>query len=539
VKFKEKLKVPDDGFVVKNQKPDMNITRLALQNARAQIQKNQDSKIGKIKAFFSKSAQVLNDHNYLFELLPTGDKHTSVFTGAFSAIVKVSVVPLSRIKLIMKKKKKKATVIHNKIASEISDGFDEISDQVRSFYFVIKRHPESAYIRYHISLFYFDLFGFLICVMREWYQSSWKRLSRSLGNSFLENTIRGTLQKLNKHAKRIERETTYIFLHALGACFQQSLVGEARDRDRFEEVKEEIKGLKESIKTLPGEVAASMGRPLPTPMRIAKSHDKESLASSIKAMTTWSRDSILADIKHLEPYLQATHDAKLVGLSHSLEVSTQISVRVHKWVIGMSSEILWIEGSAGLSYPNQNTLTSAFMLEKLRRMAIPVMVNFIHYDCRSSWNPENELLKVVYALIHQAALIIPETIETQFTDLDFSTPRFKKLKEDVAALPEALELLADILTVGPALQFCIIDGLQLFDGRHMSILVRKSLRSLVSLLCKVVQDANRKQRVFKVLFTTEGFVGELAYSAGKTLLSRESYEDEDEILTFHGMDNMK
>lgn len=76
--------------MAKNQKPDMNIVRLAIQNAQAQIQKNQDSKFGKVKAFFGTSAQVLDKHNYLFDLLPTGDKYTSVFTGALSAIVKVS-----------------------------------------------------------------------------------------------------------------------------------------------------------------------------------------------------------------------------------------------------------------------------------------------------------------------------------------------------------------------------------------------------------------------------------------------------------------
>jgi hypothetical protein len=56
----------------------------------------------------------------------------------------------------------KATVTHEKIAGEISSGFDEIADQVRSFYFVIKLHPRSTYIKYYIAMFYFELFGFLV-----------------------------------------------------------------------------------------------------------------------------------------------------------------------------------------------------------------------------------------------------------------------------------------------------------------------------------------------------------------------------------------
>lgn len=70
-------------------KPDMSVLRRSIQKAQGQIEANQDTKFGKVKSFFTKSAQSLDNHNYLFDLLPSGDKYTSVFTGAFSAVVKV------------------------------------------------------------------------------------------------------------------------------------------------------------------------------------------------------------------------------------------------------------------------------------------------------------------------------------------------------------------------------------------------------------------------------------------------------------------
>jgi hypothetical protein len=88
-KFCEELKIQNED-TGETRKPDMNFVRVTIQKAQAQIQKNKDSKLGKAKSFFAMSAQVLDDHHYLFELLPTGDKYTSVFTGAFTAIVKVS-----------------------------------------------------------------------------------------------------------------------------------------------------------------------------------------------------------------------------------------------------------------------------------------------------------------------------------------------------------------------------------------------------------------------------------------------------------------
>lgn len=431
----------------------------------------------------------------------------------------------------------------------MSDGFDEISDQVRSFYFVIKMHPKSTYIKYHISLFYFELFGFLISVMREWYQASWKRLSRSLGSSFLENTVRSTLETLRQYTKRIEaederrhREMVLQKLMTLGAMMQNSLARQARDR---EESDQNVKALTESMEALHGKVGSygNMGAPpLPTHITRARSQAQELPTLPVKATPTWSRETILVAIEHLKPFLQTTQDVnKLVDLSHSIAVNTDISTQIYKWVMNTSSEVLWIEGPCGLSYPSQATLTSAFMLGNLRPVAIPVMVDFLQYDPRYSWDPEKEFLKMIYALIYQAACAIPESIEPQLTNLDFSTTRFEKLKEDVAALPEALKILADLLDIGPGLQFCIIDGLQLFDGHHMSVLVRRSLRDFVEVLCKAVQNTKGKKRIIKVLFTTEGLVEELADSAQKRLLNRESYEneEEDEMLTIPYIDKIK
>lgn len=95
VEFTKKLKLSDDA------KPNMNTVRVAIQQAQVKIQRNQESKIGRTKAFFGSSFEVLNEYNYLFDMLPTGDKYTSVFTGALTAIVKVNDVswPMNHIRL--------------------------------------------------------------------------------------------------------------------------------------------------------------------------------------------------------------------------------------------------------------------------------------------------------------------------------------------------------------------------------------------------------------------------------------------------------
>jgi hypothetical protein len=459
----------------------------------------------------------------------------------------------------------KATVTHEKIASEISSGFDEIADQVRSFYFVVKLHPRSTYIKYYIAMFYFEVFQFLVSVMREWYQSSWKRFSKSLGSSFLENTVQGTLTSLALYTKRVEAEDTRRTkemntkqLFALGAMIQAGLAGIANQEKMQMDMKRDYANLYTYVKKdLPAKIVQEALKdgtlnttqimpPPPWPAIMARSIDGPGLSGAepvarLRGIPSWSRDSILTDVDHLKPYVQtAEHVNRLIELSHSVAVSTEISIRVHQWVMNTSSEALWIEGSRGPAQPSQSTLTSAFILGNLRRVAIPAITEFCQYDPRfwRTWNAEKELLNVIYALVYQAAKMVPERLEPELVPFEFPSSRFQALNGNVETLPGAIKLLSDLIAVGPPLQFLLIDGLQLLDGRQLSPLVQKSMKDLVALLCKAVADASGGERVFKVLFTTDGLVGELADAANAKLLSRQIHEseNEDELLTIKDID---
>lgn len=454
----------------------------------------------------------------------------------------------------------KATVTHEKIAGEISSGFDEIADQVRSFYFVIKLHPRSTYIKYYIAMFYFELFGFLVCIMREWYQSSWRRFSKSLGSSFLESTVQGTLSTLSLYTKRVEaedarrtREMTTRQLYALGAMVQAGLASQAKAQ---KDMRRDYAMLSTYVKQdLPTKIVQDVFKdgsfqvnqttePLPLSGNKARSIEGgTSPEPDQRVAPSWSRDSIQTDVAHLRLYVQAAaHVQRLIDLSHSIAVNTDMSGRVHQWVMNTSSEALWIEGPSGTAQPSQSTLTSAFMLGNLRRVRIPAMVEFCQYDPRywKTWNAEKELLNVIYALVYQAATMLPETLEPELVQLDFSPSRFQALDGNAETLPAAVKLLADLIEVGPPLQFLLVDGLQLFDGRQLTPLVQNTVADFVAVLCKAAADAS-VERVFKVLFTTDGMVTELADAAKAKLLSRQrcESENEDELLTFKDIDLIK
>ncbi|TGO41157.1 hypothetical protein BHYA_0025g00060 [Botrytis hyacinthi] len=248
---------------------------------------------------------------------------------------------------------------------------------------------------------------------------------------------------------------------------------------------------------------------------------------------------MLEDSEFLRQYIQTSVDVdRLIVMGQSLEVNSDILTRIRQWIVAPFSGILWIEGPFGVEKPGQNTLVSSVISRNLQLARLSVMAKFWHYESRDwrLWNPATELLKVVYGLIGQTINMMEDDIETNGKYPDFSAQRFQRLTENTDALPAAIQLLADLISVAPALQFCIIDGLEIFDGCEGSTLFRKNLKDLITLICKsvVAKSFSGRERIFKVLFTTNGFVRELAGCHDAESFERLTYDDEeeDELLTY-------
>jgi hypothetical protein len=88
-KFAEKLKVKGNDDVGIG-KPNLGAIRTAIHQAENKLQRRRGSTVGNVKSFLIKTAQSVETHSYLFELLPKGDRYASVFTGSFTTIINVS-----------------------------------------------------------------------------------------------------------------------------------------------------------------------------------------------------------------------------------------------------------------------------------------------------------------------------------------------------------------------------------------------------------------------------------------------------------------
>lgn len=531
-----KLKLDKAGAPITSANNGTDILLLTIQLQRDILQKKQESKGAKVKNFLKRTVQSLENHKYLFAMLPSGDKYTSVLTGSFSALIKVRDYQTWCDKITeLTKSFTKASVTHSKITDEISDALDDISDQVRSFGIAAAttRYQRSAYIKCHIIEFYIQLFDFLEVIMREWYHSSWKRFSKSLGLSFLEETVQKTVQRLQTYTTRvvaeerhISEEQNHMKLLQIGDMMHRLLLDKEEMMERLNEISPPTTP---ESKRQRGSVGAG---------NYSGVYDNNPI-SSLNSGPRWPKKSMLEDSEFLRQYIQASADVdSLIIMGQSLVVNADISTRIRQWIIAPSSGILWMEGPHGVEQPSQNTLVSAFILKNLRLARLPVVAEFCHYDARDwrTWNPATELLKVVYGLIGQTINMIEDDIETNETYPDFSAERFQRLKENTDGLPAALQLLADLISIGPTLQFCIIDGLETFGGCEGSTLFRKNFKDLIAIICKsvVAKSFSGRERIFKVLFTTNGFVRELADCHDAEYFVRLTYDDEeeDELLTY-------
>lgn len=72
-----------------NPKPNIETVLKLVAGAQNKLEEKHRTKTGKVKGWFRGLGQSFSNHSYLFDLLPTGDKYTSVLVGSFTALVKV------------------------------------------------------------------------------------------------------------------------------------------------------------------------------------------------------------------------------------------------------------------------------------------------------------------------------------------------------------------------------------------------------------------------------------------------------------------
>lgn len=72
-----------------DQIPTVETLWAAVRQAQAQWEKKREKGFGRARAQLFSFLETMDEHKYLFSIIPNGDKYTSLITGVVTSIVKV------------------------------------------------------------------------------------------------------------------------------------------------------------------------------------------------------------------------------------------------------------------------------------------------------------------------------------------------------------------------------------------------------------------------------------------------------------------
>lgn len=188
---------------------------LTIQELTSQVQNDmqawaskRESGYGKARTRIQNFLSVMNDHSYLFSVIPNGDKYTSLVTGVISSVVKVCasrrfVSFVRRRRLIPPRH----LFNHKKIAERFSSYLAEIGEDLRSVQKSVQIANTPDMRRFVVKL-YDKMFDFLATAM-EWYQSRTRRFRSALNQNY-DETLSSKVDAIRSVLGRIRQEAEHI-----------------------------------------------------------------------------------------------------------------------------------------------------------------------------------------------------------------------------------------------------------------------------------------------------------------------------------------
>ncbi|RAK92303.1 hypothetical protein BO79DRAFT_277072 [Aspergillus costaricaensis CBS 115574] len=494
-----------------------------VRRAQNELEAKTHTKVGRVKGWINKVAGRINNHKYLLDMLPSGDKYTSVLIGGLTACIK-------------------ATLEHEAIAELIADCLEKLSDKTYKLSHAIRISKQNDYIRTHIVKFYKTLFGLLVSILDHWLLSRAERFKNSLGSSF-QNQLQCSMNDLDYHVKELSDEKNSVMMEnmcydlgQLGQLLQALLVG------GYSESWPTATNASNQFRT-PGQFQAASESPSGAPYVIRglpNIHEPKLAASVAPGIQDehnghhWTTQTILDGTAWMKRYVCFKKEESLLEESCYGSTNPQVYSRLVQWTQSRSSEALWLEGPATMGGTTPNTLITARIVETFRRLRVPIISFFCEYDSGQykTFSCPEELLNMVYSLTSQMLAFIQDNLSSVYDseDLpDFSPARIRRLTTDPNSLPDAIDFLKDIIPLGPPILACCIDGLQVLDYSEQSHWYQDCLKSFIEVIGTTKPP---HPRIMKVWLSTDGYCEALqvAVNAGWIEADITNSEDDTEPL---------
>ncbi|KAJ5452461.1 hypothetical protein N7445_000644 [Penicillium cf. griseofulvum] len=528
-------------------RPDINFLVATVTKASATWQSGRDeSKLGRLKSKFQGLCKTCSSHSALLSVIPKDDKYVTLLTGSLSAIAQ-------------------ATINHQNIAEGVADTLEDLSYDIDIWNRQMKEHGNIPALRRYIQELYVVVFEFFTEIFTKWSKSSWKRFLTSFDESAFnelftskKNRMLAIQHRMNSHinldfqsrtTRSLEmmiQQQNMLYQHQERLnqvlpnqldqlCKQRFLVGESLERlldqqQYFRLVLPQPSLITRIHENTAGEIL--------TPTSISDDPETEvpkSEGSPVsKTPYQFSRTEIQAEIVRFTDQWksQINHLIQVTNRAPLLQIDREVHNRLVTWLRASSSTNLWIHGPHDVPQPSQNSMTAVSLAALARNNNIPCIIYFCSFAERHEPGISKalDLGSFLAYIITQLVQLIPDD---GYTEAYLPPARFAALAQGTLSVPEALQLILDIRSLGPRVVYGFIDNIQVLEDQSDQDYTQDFLRTIAT-LCRLGRGAPRLDCATmeeegaalgtRICFTTDGYVDGLAQASELRLLDKVEFD---------------
>ncbi|KAI1125319.1 hypothetical protein F5Y10DRAFT_284376 [Nemania abortiva] len=485
--------------------PTIDTLLRAVNDANVEWESHKQTRMGRANERFLRFMNTLNDYSFLFSVVPSNDKYTSLITGVLSSIAK-------------------AAAKYQEINEKITHALDRITYDIRQ----VQKHTkvaDTAEVRDLVVEFFVGIFD-LLCFIMSWYTSKGKRFIGSFIKSFDKDlngkvdAVQQTLKKLSEETNLITQSRVYDMHEGLAGISSTTM----NTNSRIQNVEAILLGVAARIGLLDvGHAAAqqlNFIQQVSVRERGISSTDVEGYhtagpASSMiegthTIITQFSKSDLLQYSQRLKSFLDDRRDLipKDDRPTARLVLPREVVGEMQKWMAIPDSKMLWVEGIS--SFSSEPILSMAAL--HICSIASTAGILCVSYFCStprerrkpaqrdpSLTHTEATCVSLLYSIVAQLCDNLPD----DFAGTEEFDHRFQLLDGTLHSSEVALGLIKDLFAYLPPLTVWVLDRFP-FAGT-------KSTTPYIEELIRVLRRQDHG-RITKVLYTTEGNTRWLASS---------------------------
>ncbi|XDG07409.1 hypothetical protein ABKA04_007024 [Annulohypoxylon sp. FPYF3050] len=431
-----------------DQIPTVETLWAAVRQAQTQWEKKREKGFGRAKAHLFSFLETMDEHKYLFSIIPNGDKYTSLITGVVTSIVK-------------------ASVNHESIAEGFSRALQEISKDLN---FVRRgtRMCNTTETKGHVALLYREVFAFL-CYTMKWYSSSWNRFRKAFDNKFYDKNVESRVKRIQGLVQRVRDEMKLVsdqMVHNIRSEQKTGFVETNNHIDmRFDELKE---SLDERLVTMAHILREQMkiGQQMCSTLMASAQHELnnpeiEYLVSRVENATpsmaarSSNANSVMTreDVDWLKQSLSPFIDGQRDNISNAMIadmplIPNEVAIDVQNWAQSQDSSLLWVEGPAYEAFGQALPSIGCRIWAISEDLSIPCIGFFAKtkyaFESRAMSMKDAGIVSMLYSIVAQLVIVVPEMFETV---QGLQRNKLQELDGTIESIPTALEALKALLSV--------------------------------------------------------------------------------------------